>query len=492
MVLIPIDEVVHFDVVTSNPSTGAASDADSTPTFAVYEEATDTDILGGPTNLTKRTSLTGNYRGTFTASAANGFEAGKWYSVVASATVNSVAGKAVAMSFRVGPAETSAGVPKVDASLIEGVDATNQIRDSANQADILQRLVTLLEVAGGSPNEFRLSVDALRNVPAMVRLELAAELARVDVAVSSRASASQATAIEADTQDIQGRLPAALVSGRIDASVGAMAANVMTAAAAAADLTTEIQAGLATASDLATVAGYLDTEILAIKAVTDKLDTTLEVASGSPGDYEFRADALRNAPTGSGGGGGGGLDEAGIRAAVGLASANLDTQLAAIKADTAAAKAVGDKVDTMLEVAAGSPTDYRLSEDALRRVAAVVPTAAATADAVWDEAVSGHLGAGTFGKALDDADDRGARTVIRATVGSGSTTTSIVTSAFAPAGAAADQFKGRIVIFDNDTATAALRGQATDITASSNSATPTLTVTALTTAPSSGDTFSVV
>jgi len=85
------------------------------------------------------------------------------------------------------------------------------------------------------------------------------------------AQRSDVTTILADTNDIQSRLPAALVSGRMDASVGAMAANVMTAAAAASDLTTEIQSGLATAADLATVAGYVDTEVAAIKAQTDKL-----------------------------------------------------------------------------------------------------------------------------------------------------------------------------------------------------------------------------
>lgn len=111
--LVPIDEVVYFDVCTHNPSTGAVSDADATPTFDVYEEATDTGLLGA-TNFTKRTSLTGNYRGTFTASAANGFEAGKWYSVIASATVNSIAAKKNCGSFRVAPAETQAGVPKID------------------------------------------------------------------------------------------------------------------------------------------------------------------------------------------------------------------------------------------------------------------------------------------------------------------------------------------------------------------------------------------
>jgi hypothetical protein len=127
-----------------------------------------------------------------------------------------------------------------------------------------------------------------------------------------------ATDVETDTADIQARLPAALVSGRMDASVGAMAANVMTAAAAAADLTTELQSGLATGTDLATVAGYIDTEVAAIKAVTDKLDDTLEDSGG--GAYIFTSAALANAPSG-------GLDAAGVRAAVGLASANLDTQL---------------------------------------------------------------------------------------------------------------------------------------------------------------------
>jgi hypothetical protein len=54
--------------------------------------------------------------------------------------------------------------------------------------------------------------------------------------------------IQADTEDIQSRLPAALVSGRMDASVGAMAADVITAAATAADFGTEIGAAVLTAA----------------------------------------------------------------------------------------------------------------------------------------------------------------------------------------------------------------------------------------------------
>ncbi|GMQ92503.1 MAG: hypothetical protein BMS9Abin11_1835 [Gammaproteobacteria bacterium] len=73
------------------------------------------------------------------------------------------------------------------------------------------------------------------------------------------------------------------------------------------------------------------------------------------------------------------------------------------------------------------------------------------------------------------------------TVGSGSTTTSIVTSSMDPAASVTDQFKGKIVTFDANTTTANLRGQSTDITAST--AAGVLTVTALTDAAVSGDTF---
>lgn len=85
--------------------------------------------------------------------------------------------------------------------------------------------------------------------------------------------------------------------------------------------------------------------------------------------------------------------------------------------------------------------------------------------------------------------DRSTRGIVIATVGAASTTTSIVTSSMLPAAAVIDQFKGRIVTFDKDTTTTNLRGQSTDITG--NTALGVLTVTALTDAPVSGDTFVV-
>lgn len=117
---------------------------------------------------------------------------------------------------------------------------------------------------------------------------------------------------------------------------------------------------LATAANLATLAGYVDTEVAAIKAKTDNLPAS-PAASGDIVAASAIADAVWDealsghatsgttgaALSAASGGGSGGLDAAGVRAAIGLASANLDTQLAAL------------------------------------------PTAAENADAVWDEVVDG-------------------------------------------------------------------------------------------------------
>jgi hypothetical protein len=91
--------------------------------------------------------------------------------------------------------------------------------------------------------------------------------AGASVSVDVAAIKAETASIQADTNDLQTRTPAALVGGRMDSSVGAMGTDVLTSGALAASAVTEIQAGLST------------------------------------------------------------LDAAGVRSAVGLASANLDTQL---------------------------------------------------------------------------------------------------------------------------------------------------------------------
>jgi hypothetical protein len=96
---VKLEETITIDFITSHPTTGAAADADSAPSVEVFEDASDTAILA-PT-ATKRVGKTGNYRVTVACTAVNGFEPGKSYNVVASATVATVAGKAVIGSFQV-------------------------------------------------------------------------------------------------------------------------------------------------------------------------------------------------------------------------------------------------------------------------------------------------------------------------------------------------------------------------------------------------------
>ena len=128
--------------------------------------------------------------------------------------------------------------------------------------------------------------------------------------------------------------------------------------------------GMASANldtQLATIAGYIDTEVSAIKAKTDLIPASpaavgspMTLAADSVTAAALAADAVAEIQSGLST-----LTAAGVRSAIGLASANLDTQL-----------------------------------DAL-------PTAAENADAVWDEVLSGHLTAGSTGNALNAAGSAG-------------------------------------------------------------------------------------
>lgn len=229
--------------------------------------------------------------------------------------------------------------------------------------------------------------------------------------------------IQADTEDIQTRLPAALVSGRIDASVGAMAAGVVTAAAVAtdaidadaiaADAVTEIQAGLSTLTEanvrsaVGLASANLDTQL-------DALPTAAEVA-----DAVLDEDMTAHQTQGSLGQaiGDPGVDTDTI---FGLVNTNLNATISSrasqtsvddlpTNAELAAALAAAD--DAILAAIAAlnnlSQADVRtavgLASANLDTQLDALPTAAENADAVWDETLADHLGAGSTGAALNAA-----------------------------------------------------------------------------------------
>jgi hypothetical protein len=113
------------------------------------------------------------------------------------------------------------------------------------------------------------ATDALNAYDPPTRAEATTDVNSVLTRLGTPAGASvsvDVAAVKVDTAAIlvdtgttlDARIPASLVSGRMDSSVGTMAANVMTAAAAAPDLTAELQSGLATASALLAVQGVVD------------------------------------------------------------------------------------------------------------------------------------------------------------------------------------------------------------------------------------------
>lgn len=126
---VPIDAVVTFDVTIHDPDTGGIHAADSAPVYDVFEDTNDTPILSAQ-STTVRSGKTGDYRGTFTCSAANGFEVDKSYNVVVSGTITgtvsavAITGKKVALIFRCAPAVNVAGIPLVDTTKFAGQTIT--------------------------------------------------------------------------------------------------------------------------------------------------------------------------------------------------------------------------------------------------------------------------------------------------------------------------------------------------------------------------------
>ena len=232
---IPLGQTIDILFPTRRFSTGAPFTLAGTPAVAAYVGNSTTEITAGITLTVDFDSRTGTNNVRVVASSGNGFAAATDVALVITAgTVDSVSvvGEVVgsfSIENRSSLRPTTAGrTLDVSAGGEAGVDWANV----------------------GSPS--------------------------TTVGLSGT-TVKTATDVETDTSDIQSRLPAALVSGRIDSSVGAMASGVVTATAIAADAIgaselaadaiTEIQSGLATAAALTTV----DTVVDAIQAKTDLL-----------------------------------------------------------------------------------------------------------------------------------------------------------------------------------------------------------------------------
>jgi hypothetical protein len=158
--------------------------------------------------------------------------------------------------------------------------------------------------------------------------------ARLGAPAGASVSADVA-AVQADTDNLQTRIPAALVSGRMDASVGAMANDVVTAAAIAADAigSSELAASAVneiadqvweeTLADHSGTAGSTAAALNAAGSAGDPWNTALPGAYGSGTAGKIVGDNL-NATVSS----------RATQASVDTVDDFLDTEIAAIKAKT--------------------------------------------------------------------------------------------------------------------------------------------------------------
>jgi hypothetical protein len=268
--------VIYGKFTTFRPSTGAAYTLGGTPALSVYKDNSTTQSTTGVTLTADFDAVTGlNHYTIDTSTDGTFYSAGSFFDIViTTGTVDSV-------------------------SVVGSVVGSFTIRkDSALKPTTAGRTLDV-----SATGEAGVDWANIGSPTTVVNL--------------SGTTVKTATDVETDTADIQTRLPAALVSGRIDASVGAIAANAITAASMAADASTEISAavwseslpgayGAGTAGKLvgdninAPIA-TVDTVVDAIKVKTDQLTfttanqvdaTTVTVSTGAIGTGDIAAAAL--------------------------------------------------------------------------------------------------------------------------------------------------------------------------------------------------------
>lgn len=234
----------------------------------------------------------------------------------------------VSVRVRIGTGAWGAGAGSLDCDAISGIWTYTPTQAETNDLFFL-----VAAYKSGCTAQSRCVITSASDTTGYAGLDWSKVRAPTTTLNLSGTSIKTATDVETDTADIQGRLPAALASGRMDASVGAYqtglappTANQNAAATWGAMLvdyvssgsfgatvgaisskTTNLPSDPADASDIAAafvavnakldaIDDYVDSEVSAIKTVTDKINGML-VLNGSL--YEYTSAALANSPSGS-------------------------------------------------------------------------------------------------------------------------------------------------------------------------------------------------
>ena len=232
-----IDDAYTFYAVSTRFDTGVATDADAVLPYRVYEEETTTPLLTGNMALLDSANTAGFYSEQITLSAANGFEVGKCYCVHIGGTVNSVVGAAtrefvvrkkplspttegreldVSAGGEAGVDWANVGSPTTTVGLSGTTVATVTTTTTATNLTNLPTIPANWLTAAGTAADFTTEIQSGLATTIHVQ-EVEDKLDIVDTVVD---------AILVDTgTTLDGRIPAALVGGRMDANVGAISGS---------------------------------------------------------------------------------------------------------------------------------------------------------------------------------------------------------------------------------------------------------------------------
>lgn len=126
---VKIGDDLTFTITTHDPDTGVVTDADSAPTYRVYEDETATAILNGTMAKLDDTNTTGFYSESIACTSGNGFEDSKTYSIYIEATVDSDKG-AISYTFKAHDHDVTSVVSALTQYIVHGNVAYDDTGDN--------------------------------------------------------------------------------------------------------------------------------------------------------------------------------------------------------------------------------------------------------------------------------------------------------------------------------------------------------------------------
>jgi hypothetical protein len=182
---------------------------------------------------------------------------------IANATVSTSTAQLGVNAVQAGATAWGSGAITAASIAADAITAAKVADGTIDAATFATGAITAAAIAADAIGASELAADAVTEIQS--GLATAAALTTVD------------DFLDTEIADIQARLPAALVSGRIDASIGAAAANTITASALAADAVTEIQSGLSTltAAQVNTEADTALSDVGLTTTITGRIDAAV-------------------------------------------------------------------------------------------------------------------------------------------------------------------------------------------------------------------------